>query len=81
MYVARAQPGGIHYGHGSRCRNRDGQPDQGRQGKSRKCREFENQCVSGCEMMDDSEGQQEDSGGNRRQRNETDINSAMQPLA
>src|SRR5438552_11531277 len=31
-------------------------------------------------MMDDAEGQQEDAGGNRRQRNQTDINSAMQPL-
>ena len=37
--------------------------------------------MSGRKMMDDAEGQQEDSGGNRRQNNQTNINSAMQPLA
>src|SRR5207245_10635701 len=76
----RSHPCNFYHGYRSRSSYRDNQPDQSREREARKRRQFQNKSMLWPEMANHTKGQQEYSRRNRSQRDQGNINGAMQPL-
>ena len=80
MKVARSADGRVLDDERSRSGNGDDKPDQSREGEAAKRTELKPEGVRRTEVVDDGKGKDEDDCGERSQRNESDVDGAMELL-